>query len=80
MGPIKISGSEGQFSAHAPLATYESPVWPSVGRGAKLSRLTENGIVTTLIDEKMTRSILLIAPMPPSQTTPRANCRPNSQS
>ncbi|MEB3979464.1 hydroxymethylglutaryl-CoA reductase [Mycobacterium ulcerans] len=62
VGPIKISGGEGQFSAHAPLATYESPVWPSVGRGAKLSRLTENGIVTTLIDEKMTRSILLIAP------------------
>jgi hydroxymethylglutaryl-CoA reductase (NADPH) len=62
VGPIKISGSEGEFTTHAPLATYETPLWPSVGRGAKISRLTDRGIVTTLIDEKMTRSILLVAP------------------
>lgn len=45
-----------------PLATYETPLWPSVGRGARVSMLCEAGIKTTLVDERMTRSILLEAP------------------
>ncbi|MBN2689412.1 MAG: hydroxymethylglutaryl-CoA reductase [Gammaproteobacteria bacterium] len=41
-----------------PLATLETPLWHSVNRGARLSRMIESGIVTTLIKECMTRSIL----------------------
>ncbi len=43
-----------------PLATYESPLWPSVGRGARVTKLA-GGIKATLIDERMSRSILLEA-------------------
>ncbi|WP_278260493.1 hydroxymethylglutaryl-CoA reductase [Nocardia sp. AG03] len=61
IGPIKLSGNVADGLVEVPLATYESPLWPSVGRGAKISTLTERGIVATLIDERMTRSVLLEA-------------------
>ncbi|RDI65149.1 hydroxymethylglutaryl-CoA reductase [Nocardia pseudobrasiliensis] len=61
VGPMKISGNVAEGLVEVPLATYESPLWPSVGRGAKISRLTERGIVATLVDERMTRSVLLEA-------------------
>jgi hydroxymethylglutaryl-CoA reductase (NADPH) len=61
VGPIRITGNTVNEEVSVPLATYESPLWPSTGRGARLSRLTRNGIVATLIDERMTRSILLEA-------------------
>ncbi|MFP8965963.1 hydroxymethylglutaryl-CoA reductase [Pokkaliibacter sp. CJK22405] len=61
VGPIAISGNVLTDSLSVPLATYESPLWHSVGRGARVSRLCEGGIKTTLIDERMTRSILLEA-------------------
>jgi hydroxymethylglutaryl-CoA reductase (NADPH) len=67
VGPIKISAQGGrdmeawQAKVSVPLATYEIPLWHSVGRGARLSTLCEDGIKTTLIDERMTRSILLEA-------------------
>ena len=59
IGPIKI---DGDFSAElkVPMATFETTLWPSTARGAKLSRLTD-GIQATLIDNKMTRSITLEA-------------------
>lgn len=60
VGPIKITGSTLTESISVPLATYESPLWPSVGRGARVSTLTD-GILTTVIDDRMTRSILLEA-------------------
>ncbi|MDO6514264.1 MULTISPECIES: hydroxymethylglutaryl-CoA reductase [unclassified Neptuniibacter] len=60
VGPIKISGSVLDEKISVPLATYETPLWPSVGRGARISVLTE-GIKTTVIDERMSRSILLEA-------------------
>lgn len=44
-----------------PLATYEQPLWPSVGRGAKMSMLVPDGIKATLIDERMSRSVLFEA-------------------
>jgi hydroxymethylglutaryl-CoA reductase (NADPH) len=44
-----------------PLATYETPLWPSVGRGARVSNLCEGGIKVSVLDERMTRSILLEA-------------------
>lgn len=61
VGPIKIIGEEVNDSMSVPLATYETPLWPSVSRGAKISRLC-GGISATLIDERMTRSILVEAP------------------
>jgi hydroxymethylglutaryl-CoA reductase (NADPH) len=44
----------------APLATYETPLWPSTARGAGVSRHA-GGIQGTMIDERMTRSIALRA-------------------
>ncbi|GAA2679938.1 hydroxymethylglutaryl-CoA reductase (NADPH) [Streptomyces aculeolatus] len=61
VGPLRISGNIADTETHVPLATYESPLWPSVGRGAKVSMLTEAGIVATLVDERMTRSVLVEA-------------------
>jgi hydroxymethylglutaryl-CoA reductase (NADPH) len=61
VGPVKISGNVATTTTQVPLATYESPLWPSVGRGAKVSMLTDDGIVATLVDERMTRSVLVEA-------------------
>ncbi|MGY8870472.1 MAG: hypothetical protein ACKVJE_08540 [Pseudomonadales bacterium] len=60
VGPLKISGHVLNEKLSIPLATYETPLWHSVGRGARVSVLTE-GIKTTVIDERMTRSVLLEA-------------------
>ena len=60
VGPIKITGPELVDKVTVPLATYETPLWPSVGRGARVSMLTD-GIKTTVVDERMSRSILLEA-------------------
>lgn len=60
VGPIKISGSVLEEKISVPLATYETPLWHSVGRGARVSTLTD-GIKTTVVDERMSRSILLEA-------------------
>ena len=66
VGPMKISAQASidaawQDKVSVPLATYEIPLWHSVGRGARLSILCDDGIKTTLVDERMTRSILLEA-------------------
>ncbi|MFG2603352.1 hydroxymethylglutaryl-CoA reductase [Streptomyces sp. NPDC048514] len=61
VGPLRISGNVATTETPVPLATYESPLWPSVGRGAKVSMLSEQGIVATLVDERMTRSVLVEA-------------------
>lgn len=60
VGPIKMTGHVVDEEVTVPLATYETPLWPSVGRGAKISRLA-GGIRTTVIDARMSRSILLEA-------------------
>ncbi|MEH0059390.1 MULTISPECIES: hydroxymethylglutaryl-CoA reductase [Auritidibacter] len=63
VGPIRIGG-DGFTTTEMidiPLATYETPLWPSVGRGAKISRLHETGLQATVHDQRMTRSILLTA-------------------
>lgn len=60
VGPVKIIGQEVQDEVWLPLATYETPLWPSVGRGARVTKLA-GGIHCTLIDERMSRSILLSA-------------------
>ncbi|MFF1379217.1 hydroxymethylglutaryl-CoA reductase [Streptomyces sp. NPDC058308] len=61
VGPVRISGNVATTETQVPLATYETPLWPSVGRGAKVSRLVKEGIVATLVDERMTRSVLVEA-------------------
>ncbi|MFF2654155.1 hydroxymethylglutaryl-CoA reductase [Streptomyces sp. NPDC058045] len=61
VGPLRVSGNAATTETEVPLATYESPLWPSVGRGAKISRQTEQGIVATIVDERMTRSVLVEA-------------------
>ncbi|MGB2517265.1 MAG: hypothetical protein ACPIA3_05345, partial [Pseudomonadales bacterium] len=60
VGPLKIQGQGWEDKVSVPLATYETPLWHSVGRGARVSVLCD-GIKTTLIDERMSRSILLEA-------------------
>ncbi|MDO4776264.1 MAG: hydroxymethylglutaryl-CoA reductase [Cardiobacteriaceae bacterium] len=57
VGPIHITGNSVSDAVQVPLATYESPLWPSVGRGAKLSRLC-GGIRVTVLDARMTRSVV----------------------
>ena len=61
VGPLRISGNTATTETQVPLATYETPLWPSVGRGAKVSMMVEEGIVATLVDERMTRSVLIEA-------------------
>ena len=61
VGPIKIVGSEVNDEVRVPLATYETPLWPSVNRGAKVS-VAAGGIRAVVVDDRMTRSILLEAP------------------
>ncbi len=49
------------YTVSAPLATYETTLFHSVGRGAKVTRLAKT-LKTTLLSDVMTRSILLEAP------------------
>lgn len=58
IGPVRISGNVMEDELKIPLATYETPLWPSCGRGAKVSRMIEGGITCTLVSEKMTRSVV----------------------
>jgi hydroxymethylglutaryl-CoA reductase (NADPH) len=37
VGPILLAGPEVEGEVPVPLATYESPLWPSVDRGARVS-------------------------------------------
>ncbi len=60
VGPLNITGQTLNEKVSVPLATYETPLWHSVGRGARVSVLTD-GILTSVIDERMTRSVLLEA-------------------
>ena len=61
VGPIKIIGTEVCDEIKVPMATFESPLWPSTNRGAKATLLA-GGIKATVIDVSMSRSIVLEAP------------------
>ncbi|WP_028487086.1 hydroxymethylglutaryl-CoA reductase [Thiomicrorhabdus chilensis] len=61
VGPFKLIGDVEADDLMVPMATYESPLWPSVARGARVSAKA-GGIRVTVVDERMTRSILLQAP------------------
>lgn len=60
IGPIKITGDVVDEDVYVPMATYETPLWPSTNRGARVARKC-GGIKCTVIDERMTRSIALRA-------------------
>ncbi|MGJ0203638.1 hydroxymethylglutaryl-CoA reductase [Leucobacter sp. gxy201] len=66
VGPLRVSGDaitadEPFAEISVPLATYETPLWPSVGRGASISREIEGGIRTVVLGERMTRSVIFVA-------------------
>ncbi len=61
IGPIKIFTEEFSDDVMVPLATFETPLWPSTARGARVTYLA-GGISATLVSDKMSRSILLQAP------------------
>jgi len=61
VGPVKVSGNTLNEEISIPLATYESPLWPSCARGARVSRHIETGIRVTVKNSCMTRSIILSA-------------------
>ncbi len=61
VGPIRVSGPAAEGEIEVPLATYESPLWPSVGRGARVSRACPDGIACRVLDACMTRSVLVAA-------------------
>ena len=63
VGPIHIKGRWLAGDSEVPLATYETPLWPSVDRGARVS-VHAGGIALTLVHERMTRSVLVEALMP----------------
>jgi hydroxymethylglutaryl-CoA reductase (NADPH) len=60
VGPINIIGPEVSDAVDVPMATFESPLWPSTARGAAVCNKA-GGIVVTIIDDRMSRSILLEA-------------------
>lgn len=61
IGPIRLQGPVVQGEISVPLATFETPLWPSTGRGAQISRLGE-GIKVVVVDDLMTRSVLVEGP------------------
>ena len=61
VGPLRITDADGEWQTEVPLATYETPLWPSVGRGARISTLVPGGISAVVIDERMSRSVMLQA-------------------
>lgn len=60
VGPIKIVSTEVTAEVSVPMATYETPLWPSTSRGAKVSRLTA-GIHAVVVDDGMSRSVVVDA-------------------
>jgi hydroxymethylglutaryl-CoA reductase (NADPH) len=60
VGPMRFAGDYINGEISAPLATYESPLWPSTGRGARVSMQCD-GIYVSVAGDKMARSILLEA-------------------
>ena len=61
IGPISITGDIVNEQISVPMATYETPLWPSTGRGARVSRECPEGVRCTLVDERMTRSVVVRA-------------------
>jgi len=74
VGPIRLAGPEVEGEATVPLATFETPLWPSVARGARVTAAA-GGIRVVVVDERMARSILLEAPDAPAAAAAAADLR-----
>ncbi|MEM9242683.1 MAG: hydroxymethylglutaryl-CoA reductase [Pseudomonadota bacterium] len=62
IGPVRVrSEIIDDEQINVPLATYETTLWPSTARGAKVSCLA-GGIAVSMVSDCMTRSISLEAP------------------
>ena len=62
IGPLFIKAETWQAEdLQVPLATYETTLWPSTNRGARLSRLCQ-GIQVTTLKNCMTRSVYFATP------------------
>lgn len=61
VGPVKITGPEIDIETEIPLATYETPLFASVNRGARVATAS-GGIKAVVIDDRMSRSVLFEAP------------------
>ncbi|MDR2417197.1 MAG: hypothetical protein LBD15_03485 [Holosporales bacterium] len=57
VGPLKIVGPELEEEVFLPLATYETPLWASVRRGARAFS-SAGGLYVAVLREGMTRSIV----------------------
>ncbi len=60
IGPVKIISREIDEEVPVPLATLEAPLWPSTHRGMRACTHA-GGIRAVVVDERMTRSILVEA-------------------
>lgn len=64
IGPVKVNGllpnQESSEEVFLPLATYETPMWPSVRRGSLIINAC-GGIAVNVVSECMTRSIVFSA-------------------
>ncbi len=60
VGPVRIISKEVDDEVPLPLATLESPLWPSTHRGARACTHA-GGIRAVVVDERMTRSVLVEA-------------------
>lgn len=60
VGPVNIIAAGMEIKTDIPLATYETPLFASVNRGARVTQAS-GGIRAVLIDERMTRSVLFEA-------------------
>lgn len=61
VGPIKIVSQEITGDVKVPMATFETPLWPSTSRGARVTALA-GGISAVVVDDCMTRSVVVEAP------------------
>lgn len=61
VGPVCLRNGDQREEIGVPLATYETTLWPSTARGARVS-CRAGGISCTLLSDCMTRSILLEVP------------------
>lgn len=60
IGPVKIIGPVVNAEILVPMATFESPLWPSTHRGARVTA-EAGGIRAVIVDERMARSITVEA-------------------
>lgn len=60
IGPMRLTGNIVEDEVMVPLATFETPLWPSTNRGAKVSRLS-GGINVSIAKNVMTRSVVVEA-------------------